>query len=681
MPQRAVLHEDGSDRTASAIELGFEHYAAGGTRRVGAQFLQVGDQADHFHQQVEVGFLLGRDIDEHGGAAPVFRHQAAIGELLLHAIGHGFGLIDLVHRDDDRNFRRVRVIDSFERLRHHAVVGSHHQHDDVGGLGAAGTHAGERFVAGRIEEHDLAPVGGRFSVHDPNFVGADVLRDSAGFAFRDGSRANGVEQRSLAVIDVSHDGNHGRPRNRFRSAFLACTGGVGDLFLRLLFEADDVGVGSEEARHLAGEFGVERLVDGREHAARQQTRDQILRANIQLLRQILHADAFGDGDVPRDRLRLIRERKPRRRNVALHRAFLHPAWNIALSGTSRRTTGTAAGTRWSRRRHGRARADSERTRTGRRLARRMHRTAFTGPQAADGDLPELADADAEKSADRYRTSGHEGAMRSARRAVLASAAAPCRPAADRFAERSCAEAAARARTGLVGAGALGGVARGRRRRRSGLRHDFRLHACGRRRRRCWARRCRRRRSRVRRAVAGFAAGGAGGAAGATGTLATGRTTVCGVMKRGAGGGGGAGFAAEAVRPARGGAAALVSTGGAAGRTGGGAGGRRSLLLLGDQLQHIAGLGDVREVNLGLDFVSFAAGARLGGRGLGFSGTEVSPHLFGFVFFDRTGVRLLLRDTDFDQDIKNRLALDFQFPGQIVDSNLTHPPFLGPATAP
>jgi hypothetical protein len=33
-----------------------------------------------------------------------------------------------------------------------------------------------------------------------------------------------------------------------------------------------------------------------------------------------------------------------------------------------------------------------------------------------------------------------------------------------------------------------------------------------------------------------------------------------------------------------------------------------LLLLGDQLEHIAGLGDLREVNLGLDFVAFTAGA-------------------------------------------------------------------------
>jgi hypothetical protein len=104
-------------------------------------------------------------------------------------------------------------------------------------------------------------------------------------------------------------------------------------------------------------------------------------------------------------------------------------------------------------------------------------------------------------------------------------------------------------------------------------------------------------------------------------------------------------------------------------------------LLGDQLEHIAGLGDLREVNLGFNFVSFPTGTRPGGRGLSIGGAEMSAHLFRFVLLHRTGVRFFLSNSDLDQDIKNRLALDFQFPGQIVDSNLTHPPFLGPATAP
>ena len=69
------------------------------------------------------------------------------------------------------------VIDGFERLRHDAVVGGHHQHHDIGDLGAAGAHAGERFVAGRIDEHDLAAVL-------LDVIGADVLGDSAGFSCR-----------------------------------------------------------------------------------------------------------------------------------------------------------------------------------------------------------------------------------------------------------------------------------------------------------------------------------------------------------------------------------------------------------------------------------------------------------------------------------------------------------------
>jgi hypothetical protein len=38
---------------------------------------------------------------------------------------------------------------------------------------------------------------------------------------------------------------------------------------------------------------------------------------------------------------------------------------------------------------------------------------------------------------------------------------------------------------------------------------------------------------------------------------------------------------------------------------------------------------------------------------------------------------LLGDASFRQHIKNGFAFDLQFPGQIVDSNLVHPPFLFP----
>lgn len=101
---------------------------------------------------------------------------------------------------------------------------------------------------------------------------------------------------------------------------------------------------------------------------------------------------------------------------------------------------------------------------------------------------------------------------------------------------------------------------------------------------------------------------------------------------------------------------------------------RGFLLLRDRAQHISRPRNMREVDLGLDLVFTASGTcgfrrarRLG------SAAKMFPHQFRFVIFQRTGVRLLLRDPHRGQHVKNFLALDFQLTGQIVDSNLTHPP--------
>ena len=87
--QRAVAHQHGRHRTASAIELGFEHRAHGGTRRIGFQILHVGHQQNHFEQQIEIRLGPGRNRNHDDVAAPVFGQQAAIGELLLDALGLG----------------------------------------------------------------------------------------------------------------------------------------------------------------------------------------------------------------------------------------------------------------------------------------------------------------------------------------------------------------------------------------------------------------------------------------------------------------------------------------------------------------------------------------------------------------------------------------------------------------
>jgi len=106
---------------------------------------------------------------------------------------------------------------------------------------------------------------------------------------------------------------------------------------------------------------------------------------------------------------------------------------------------------------------------------------------------------------------------------------------------------------------------------------------------------------------------------------------------------------------------------------------RRLFLLGNGFENVPRAGDVRQVNLGFDF--FFAAQRAGwlgpvSRRFG-QAAEVGPHLFRFMLFERTGMGLLLGHSDERQHVENGLALDFQFSGEIVDSNLAHPPLLEP----
>jgi hypothetical protein len=83
-----------------------------------------------------------------------------------------------------------------------------------------------------------------------------------------------------------------------------------------------------------------------------------------------------------------------------------------------------------------------------------------------------------------------------------------------------------------------------------------------------------------------------------------------------------------------------------------------------------------KVDLGLDLVGFrAAGSRRPAGSLRLAGrAEVRTHFIRFVVFERTGMALLLSDSDLRKYIENRFAFNFQLPCQIVDSNLAHPPF-------
>jgi len=82
---------------------------------------------------------------------------------------------------------RPGVMDRLDRLRHHAVVGRDHQHDDVGHFCTACAHRRKGLVARCIEERDHA-------ARRLHVIRADVLGDSARLARGDLGAADVIEE-------------------------------------------------------------------------------------------------------------------------------------------------------------------------------------------------------------------------------------------------------------------------------------------------------------------------------------------------------------------------------------------------------------------------------------------------------------------------------------------------------
>ena len=103
------------------------------------------------------------------------------------------------------------------------------------------------------------------------------------------------------------------------------------------------------------------------------------------------------------------------------------------------------------------------------------------------------------------------------------------------------------------------------------------------------------------------------------------------------------------------------------------------VLLGqDGLQHIAGLGNVRKVNLGDDGLRGMTRRRAACmRGRFCILGEVCAHLFRFVRLQRARVSLHSLDPKLGKEVDNCARLHFQLARQIVDTNLAHPPLFGP----
>ena len=281
--ERAALHQHGRNRAAAAVELGFDHGAFGRTARIGLEIENFSLQPDGFEQLVEIHLLGRRNLDIEDFAAERFHLDLVLQQFGPHALGLGVRLVDLVDRDDHRRFRGLGVIDGLDRLRHHAVIGRDHEHDDVGHLRAAGTHGGERGMARRVDECDLA-VRGR-----GHLIGADMLGDAAGFSGRHFGLADGIEQRGLAVVDMAHDGDDRRARLQGRRIFGAVA--AEQTFLDVGFGDALDGVAELLRDQLRG-IGIDHVVDGRHVALLHQQADDVHAALRHAVREFLNGDGF-----------------------------------------------------------------------------------------------------------------------------------------------------------------------------------------------------------------------------------------------------------------------------------------------------------------------------------------------------------------------------------------------------
>src|SRR5690606_32509406 len=282
-----LADEHGRDGAAAPLETALDHDAGGRARVRRRQLEQLGLQQQRVEQLVDALAGMRRYVDEQRVAAPILWNDVLLRELVADAVGVRVLAVDLVDRDDERHLRGAGVLDRLDRLRHHAVVGGDHEHDDIRDLRAAGAHRGERRVAGRIEERDRP-------LRRLHVIRADVLRDAARLAGRDARAANVVEQRGLAVVHVAHHGHNRRTRHRL--AVCVAVDGLEDLILegRLLQRLRGMAeLLDDEGRRVL----VDHLIDRDHHAHAHQRLDDLGALDGHPLREIADADRVRDLDL------------------------------------------------------------------------------------------------------------------------------------------------------------------------------------------------------------------------------------------------------------------------------------------------------------------------------------------------------------------------------------------------
>ena len=153
--QQTLLDHDGRHRTAAHFEVGLEHgadRAPGGPRGELARSRRRGGPARAARR---CPFPAARRSPRTMVSPPHFSGTRPCSESCWSTrSGLASGRSILLIATMIGTLGGLGVVDRLDRLGHDAVVGRHHQDDDVGDLGAARAHGREGLVAGGVEEGD-----------------------------------------------------------------------------------------------------------------------------------------------------------------------------------------------------------------------------------------------------------------------------------------------------------------------------------------------------------------------------------------------------------------------------------------------------------------------------------------------------------------------------------------------
>ena len=190
------------------------------------------------------------------------------------------------------------MVDRFHGLRHDAVIRGDDQDHDVGDLRAARAHGSKGLVAGGVEK-------GHHAARRLDVIGADMLRDPARLPRRHLRAPDIVEERGLAVIDVSHHGHHRRARQRFGRGMRI---GLDEIGLRIV-QLRRLGLVAHLLDHDHRGLLVEHLVDGGHGAELHQGLDDLGGLHRHAVSQLADGDGLGHRDLAHQRLGGLRERR------------------------------------------------------------------------------------------------------------------------------------------------------------------------------------------------------------------------------------------------------------------------------------------------------------------------------------------------------------------------------------